>query len=112
MGGLVVFLVGYIGCRFVFIAIKFRALPWQRIRECTSRDLLKASIFRSILICVSLLCVLYAYGNGGDLGIVQTIHGLYIVIPIVLSVLIYQEHIDGKKVMAVILCIASLLFLG
>lgn len=96
----------------VMISIKFRALPWSYVALHTSKDLLKAAIFRSVLICVSLLCVLYAYGNGGDLGIVQTIHGLYIVIPIVLSVLIYQEHIDWKKVLAVILCIVSLMFLG
>ncbi len=96
----------------VMISLKFRTLPWHYITEHTTKDLIKASIFRSILICLSLLLVLYAYGNGGDLGIVQTIHGLYIVIPIVLSVLIYHEHIDWKKVLAVILCIVSLLFLG
>ncbi len=95
-----------------YISLKFRTLPWHYVIEHTTRDLVKAAIFRSVLICMSLLFVLYAYGNGGDLGIVQTIHGLYIVIPIVLSVLIYQEHIDWKKVLAVVLCIVSLMFLG
>ncbi|MFM2424261.1 MAG: hypothetical protein RLZZ70_652 [Candidatus Parcubacteria bacterium] len=97
---------------FIMIVIKIRTLPWSYVVKYTTPDLLKASIFRSVLICISLLFILYAYGHGGDLGIVQTIHGLYIVIPIVLSVLIYQEHIDWKKVLAVVLCITSLLFLG
>lgn len=96
----------------VVISFKFRTLPWHYVIKHTTKDLLQAAIFRSVLICASLLCVLYAYGNGGDLGIVQTIYGLYIVIPIVLAVLIYKEHIDWKKVLAVILCIVSLLFLG
>ncbi len=96
----------------IVLMIKLRRLPWSHIVSHTTKDLLKASVFRSILICLSLLCVLFAYGNGGDLGIVQTIYGLYIMIPIVLAVLIYQEHIDWNKVLAVVLCIVSLLFLG
>lgn len=96
----------------VIVANKIKKLPFHYILENTNKDLLKAAIFRSILICLSMLCVLFAYGNGGSLGIVQSIHALYIVIPIVLSVLIYQEHIDWKKVLAVILCVLSLLLLG
>ncbi len=96
----------------VIVSIKLRDIPIRYVLTHTTADLLKASVFRSALICMSMLCILYAYGNGGDLGIVQSIHALYIVIPIVLSVLIYQEHIDWKKVTAVIACILSLLLLG
>ncbi len=96
----------------LIVCKKLRSLPFQYVFLHTNLDLVKAALFRSTLISLSMLSVLFAYGNGGDLGIVQTIHGLYIVIPIVLSVLIYQEHIDWKKVLAVVLCIISLLFLG
>jgi drug/metabolite transporter (DMT)-like permease len=96
----------------ILLSIKLRSLPFAHVRQHTSTDLVKAAVFRSTLICLSMLCVLYAYANGGDLGIVQTIHALYIVIPIILSVLIYKEHIDLKKVIAVLLCIATLAFLG
>jgi drug/metabolite transporter (DMT)-like permease len=96
----------------IVLFVKLRSLPFSYIRDNTTADLVKSAVFRSVLICLSMLCVLFAYGNGGDLGIVQTIHSLYIVIPIVLSVLIYKEHINWKKVIAVILCIVSLLLLG
>lgn len=96
----------------VIVSVKLRNFPVRYVFQHTTPELLRAAIFRSALICLSMMCILYAYGNGGDLGIVQSIHALYIVIPIVLSVLIYQEHIDWKKVLAVILCIVSLLFLG
>lgn len=96
----------------LIISKKLKRLPFRYVIEHTNKDLLKAAIFRSVLISLSMLCVLFAYGNGGDLGIVQSIHALYIVIPIVLSVLIYHEHIDWKKVLAVVLCILSLLLLG
>lgn len=92
----------------LMISLKLRTLPVRHIVESTSTSLVKAAVFRSVLICLSLLCVLYAYGHGGGLGIVQTIHSLYIVIPIVLAVLIFKEHIDWKKVCAVVLSILAL----
>lgn len=94
------------------ISLQMRALPMRHIVTHTSVGLVQASVFRSVLICVSLLCILYAYGHGGALGIVQTIHSLYIVIPIVLAVLIYKEHINWKKVSAVVISIAALGLLG
>jgi len=103
---------GIFVCTLVVLTTKLKSLPFAHIVSCTTKPLLKAAIFRSVLICASLLCVLYAYGHGGDLGIVQTIHSLYIVIPILLSVLIYQEHINWNKALAVILSIVALIFLG
>ncbi len=94
------------------IGLHLKNLPIRHIVHHTNKQLVKAAVFRSVLICLSLLCILYAYGHGGGLGIVQTIHSLYIVIPIVLAVLIYQEHIDWKKVSAVMLSIAALGLLG
>jgi len=96
----------------VMIMITLRDFPVRHIIAHTNKNLVQAAVFRSVLICASMLCVLYAYGHGGGLGIVQTIHSLYIVIPIVLAVLIYKEHIDWKKVSAVVLSLVALALLG
>jgi drug/metabolite transporter (DMT)-like permease len=94
------------------IALRFKAIPAKHILKHTEKRLVQAAVFRSLLICLSLLCILYAYGHGGALGIVQTIHSLYIVIPIILAVLIYQEHVDWKKVFAVVLSFIALILFG
>jgi len=97
---------------FIVVMGKIRTIPWKFIIEHTNVALVQAAIFRSTLISLSMVCVLYAYGHGGDLGIVQTIHSMYIIIPIVLAVLIYQEHINWNKAIAVILSVVALFFLG
>ncbi len=91
---------------------KLRFVTWSHIRLHSTALLIKQATLRSILISTSTLFIFYAYGHGGELGIVQTIHSLYIIIPIVLSVLIYQEHINWNKAMAVVLSIVALGFLG
>jgi drug/metabolite transporter (DMT)-like permease len=66
---------------------------------------------RAVLICVSLGLILFAYVDG-DLGVVQTIHSMYILIPIILSIIFYNEHWNIQKVLAIILSIAALALLG
>lgn len=96
----------------MMIAFNLRRMPLQHVIAHTTKNLVQAAVFRSVLICGSMLFILYAYGHGGGLGVVQVIHSLYIVIPIVLAVLIYQEHIDWKKIMAVVLSVVALGLLG
>ncbi len=96
----------------IIILFKLRRATLHHLVSHSSKALIYQAGFRSIFISISTLLIFYAYGHGGDLGIVQTIHALYIVIPIMLAVLIYKEHIDWKKVLAVVLCIVSLMFLG
>lgn len=67
---------------------------------------------RSVVICLSMGLVLYSYSQGGTLGIVQTIHSMYILIPIVLSIIFYNEHWNTQKAVAIILSLASLALLG
>jgi len=78
----------------------------------TSKGLVMGSLWRAGLIGVSMLFTLHAYISGGTLAIVQTIHSMYILIPIVLAIVIYNEHWNLQKVIAIVLSISSLAFLG
>jgi len=59
-----------------------------------------------------MLLILFAYGSGGTLGLVQTIHSLYIIIPIILAIIFYNEHWNMPKAVAVLMSIVALGFLG
>jgi len=56
--------------------------------------------------------LLYAFKHGGSLAIVYTINSFYILIPIVLSIIIYKEHWNARKAFAIGLSIVALAFLG
>lgn len=47
----------------------------------------------------------------GALSVVFTVNSLYIVIPIALSIIIYKEHWNARKVFAIVLSIVALAFL-
>ena len=49
--------------------------------------------------------------SGGSLAIVYTINSFYILIPIVLSVILYKEHMNIRKALAIVLSIVALAFL-
>ncbi len=83
----------------------------SNIKRHFSKGMLWYAFLRSFLICFSMLFVLYAYGNGGALGVVQTIHSLYILIPIILAILFYKEHWNVQKMAAVLLSLLALTFL-
>ncbi len=53
--------------------------------------------------------VALSYWN--NIWVLYTLQSLYIVIPIILSIIIYKEHFNLKKFIAVILTIASIYFL-
>ena len=46
-----------------------------------------------------------------NLWVIYTINSLYIIVPIILSILYYKEHFDFKKFLAILLTIVSLFFL-
>jgi len=54
--------------------------------------------------------VMFAYKTG-SLAIVYTINSFYILIPIILSIIIYQEHWNARKAFAIGLSIVALAFL-
>ena len=81
-------------------------------RSESNKKLMFASLSRSILISMSFAFMLYAFSSGGTLGVVHTIHSLYILIPIVLSIIFYNEHWNLQKVIAIILSVVALGLLG
>ena len=81
------------------------------IRDHTNRDLLWLSLWRSVLISTSFGMTLFAFALGGPLGIVYTIHSLYILIPIILAIVLYDEHWNLQKVLAITLSVAALALL-
>lgn len=74
--------------------------------------LLTIASLRSLFAVVSVWLMLYAYTVGGTLAVVQTIHSMYILIPIVLAIIFYNEHWNLQKAVAIALSVLSLAFLG
>jgi len=67
---------------------------------------------RSAFMSIAVLLVSYAYVLGGTLAAVHTITSMYILIPIVLAIIFYNEHWNAQKAAAIILSVVSLAFLG
>ncbi len=59
----------------------------------------------------SAVLIIWAFYVGGSLGIVYMISSLYIIIPIVLSIIYYQEHWNARKIFAIILSVLALVLL-
>lgn len=77
----------------------------------TSLAVFGFAALRAIIMCVALWMGLYAFGHGGTLAVVHTIQSMYILIPIVLSIIFYNEHWNAQKVVAIMLSVAALSFL-
>jgi len=60
-----------------------------------------------ILHAISLSTLIMSFSFGGSLAVVYTITSLYIVIPIVLSIIFYNEHWNTRKVIAIVLSILA-----
>jgi drug/metabolite transporter (DMT)-like permease len=82
------------------------------IQEESSWKLLRLAVTRSIFIASSVGLMFFAFANGGTLAVVQTIHSMYILIPIVLAIIFYNEHWNLQKALAIVLSVVSLAFLG
>jgi drug/metabolite transporter (DMT)-like permease len=54
---------------------------------------------------------IFSFVAGGTLGIVYVINSLYVVVPIALSILIYHEHWNVRKLCAILLSIVALALL-
>lgn len=78
----------------------------------TSLGLIIGSFTRAALIACSMGAMFFAFTSGGTLAVVQTIHSMYILIPIVLAIIFYKEHWNLQKMTAVLLSIAALGLLG
>jgi len=84
----------------------------KHVHDDTSFELLFYTSLRSTLTNLSFGLTLYAFSQNGTLGIVQTVHSMYILIPIVLSIIFYKEHWNLQKAIAIVLSVLSLTLLG
>ena len=85
---------------------------YQHIKNDSTLKLVFYSSLRAAIISVSMVFILYAYSQQGTLAIVQTIHSMYILIPIILSIIFYNEHWNIQKAIAITLSVVSLALLG
>jgi len=76
------------------------------------RSMIILSLIRGLLLVISIGSGLYALALGGPVGIVYTIGALYILIPIILSIIFFNEHWNWQKALAIVLSVVSLAFLG
>jgi len=84
----------------------------EMVRSETSPLLLQIALTRAILISFGVWTMLFAFSQGGTLSVVQTIHSMYILIPIILAIIFYNEHWNWQKATAILLSVASLALLG
>ena len=84
----------------------------EMVRSETSPLLLQIALTRAIPISFGVWTMLFAFSQGGTLSVVQTIHSMYILIPIILAIIFYNEHWNWQKATAILLSVASLALLG
>lgn len=87
---------------------RHRHETFDRIQKESSPEAIKLSLIKGVLQAIGAVTMIFAFAIGGPLGIVYTINSLYILIPIILSIIIYNEHWNAQKVIAIILSIAAL----
>ncbi len=69
-------------------------------------------ILATILVYISAICVLYAYKSWGSMSVITKITAYSLFIPIILSIVFSGERVTYKKVIAFILTIVSLYYMG
>jgi drug/metabolite transporter (DMT)-like permease len=96
----------------VFVSIKKHGTSQLRaiIVKDTSIKTLQMAFARSLTINSSFVAMLFAFHFGGSLGIIYTIASMYILVPIALAIIFYQEHWDVQKALAATLSIVALGF--
>jgi len=98
-------------------AIALFVIKNKTIHSCTqvittnsSANLCLTASIRGVTRIGSSLLFFFALLWGGKFVLVSFINSLYILIPIVLSILIYKEHINIRKSLAIIISLFSLYF--
>lgn len=75
-------------------------------------NFLKLAFVSGVIQAISFSTLMLSFAYGGPLAIVYTITSLYILIPIVLSIIFYNEHWNTRKVIAIILSILAVILMG
>ena len=99
----------FLGSGALFLLKSWQEGIYHKLRKGNTKSLIFTAVWRASALSLSLLLTLYAFAHNGTLGIVYTINSLYILIPIVLSIVFYNEHWDKRKVIAIALSIGALL---
>jgi len=74
-------------------------------------NVIKLSIISGVFQFAGFAFMILGFKAGGPLAIVYTVNSFYILIPIILSVIIYKEHFNLRKALAIGLSIVALAFL-
>lgn len=108
-GGEIFFYMGVAQCAGLFISLALLKQEEHRAKEKykhTKQDYLYG-ILSSLLGMASYIALMKALSTG-QISLVYTIQAHYIVIPIILSVWFYKEHMDMRKFIAVALSMAAI----
>lgn len=95
----------------VAINTQHRGQVITKLKKEVTGESLGLSVLLSIWHVSVVGLLLLAFANGGPLAIVYTINSLYILVPIVLSIIFYNEHWNARKIVAIVLSLTALGFL-
>ena len=76
------------------------------------KNFIRLVIVGGIIQTISFSTLIFSFAYGGSLAVVYTITSLYILIPIILSIIFYNEHWNKRKVVAIILSILAVGLMG
>ncbi|NND64949.1 MAG: DMT family transporter [Gammaproteobacteria bacterium] len=93
---------------FLALYAKEKRRLFTRMNRSTNSFIIQLSVALGVIQAGAFGFFVFAFATNGPLAIVYTIHSLYIVIPIVLSVMFYNEHLNLRKIIAVVLSIAAI----
>lgn len=82
----------------------------ERLQSLKDPSFLWLAFWMGLMSATAYVAMVFAF-KLGTLSIVYTINSLYILIPIVLSIIYYHEHWNARKVVAIVLSIAALALL-
>lgn len=92
----------------LFLLRKHKTETLRHIRTEINPKSLRLISVMSLAQAVGVATLIFAFNTGGTLGIVYTINSLYILTPIILSIIIYKEHWNLRKAVAIVLSVIAL----
>lgn len=95
----------------IFLMQKHRRNLYTAVQTEATTPLIGLGVCLGVLSAGSGLAMFFSFSYGGALGIVYSISSIYILIPIVLSIIFYKEHWSLRKAVAIALSIAALALL-
>lgn len=95
---------------FVLISRNGKRPLKDRFKSFKNTQFLLLTFWMGALSAASFSTIVFAFSQG-PLGIVYTVQSLYILIPIILSIIFYNEHWNLRKVIAIILSVGALALL-